>query len=289
MASSSVGTSAGGSFNVPELPEAETIARDIDARARGSTIRGVQVHRRDILAPGTTVPRLSSGLQGRRITQVGRRGKNVVLEFDGGWRLIINLGMTGRIVSSDSPRAGELRHIAARLLLDDGRSLLYDDARRFGRLDLRDPDSWLERTARLGIEPLSPAFTAEWLFAATRRSRVPLRNWLLDQSKVAGVGNIYANEALFRSGIRPTRRARFLRRREAGPLSDAIRDVLEEAIHSRGTTLNDYRDGSGQEGGFQFKLRVYDREGLPCLVCGTPIKRVVLSNRSAFYCRTCQG
>jgi formamidopyrimidine-DNA glycosylase len=273
---------------VPELPEAETIARDIDARASGATIRAVRVHRPDVLAPGNTPARLSRELRGRRLERVSRRGKNVVLEFDEGWRLVINLGMTGRIVASDSPRARELRHVAVRILLEDGRFLLYDDARRFGRLDLRDPDAWLERTASLGIEPLAPEFTPDWLFQATRGSRVPLRNWLLDQKRIAGVGNIYANEALFRAGVRPSRRARFLRRREAGPLRDALRDVLTEAIHSRGTTLNDYRDGSGQEGGFQVRLRVYDREGKPCLVCGTLIKRIVLSNRSAFYCPVCQ-
>ncbi|MGH7501334.1 MAG: bifunctional DNA-formamidopyrimidine glycosylase/DNA-(apurinic or apyrimidinic site) lyase [Longimicrobiales bacterium] len=273
---------------MPELPEAETIARDLHTRAAGAIVRATRVHRPDILAPGTTASRLSAGLRGRRLVRVSRRGKNVVLEFDGDWRLVVNLGMTGRIVTSDSPRARELHHIAARILLEDGRALLYDDARRFGRLDLRDPGGWQTRSAQLGIEPLSTDFTADWLFNATRRSRVPLRNWLLDQARIAGVGNIYANEALFRAGVRPTRRTHLLRRREAGPLRDAIHEVLSEAIHSRGTTLNDYRDGTGERGGFQFQLRVYDREGEPCFRCGTAIKRIVLSNRSAFYCPNCQ-
>jgi formamidopyrimidine-DNA glycosylase len=273
---------------VPELPEAETIARDLHARAAGSVVRSVRVLRPDILAPGTTAARLSSRLRGQRIDRVGRRGKNVVLEFDSGWRLVINLGMTGRIVASDAPRARELLHIAARISLEDGRALLYDDARRFGRLDLRDPIQWEQRTRQLGIEPLSSDFTADWLYAATRGSRVPLRNWLLDQSYLAGIGNIYANEALFLARIRPTRRARMLRRREAQPLRDAIRAVLADAIRARGTTLNDYRDAAGEVGGFQVQLRVYGREDEPCPECATPIKRTVLANRSAFYCRTCQ-
>jgi formamidopyrimidine-DNA glycosylase len=122
----------------------------------------------------------------------------------------------------------------------------------------------------------------------TRRSVMPIRNWLLDQSRIAGVGNIYANEALFRSGIRPTRRAYRITKMEADALHREIRAVLEEAIRERGTTFSDYRDADGNEGGFQLRLRVYDREGLPCTVCATPIKRVVLSNRSAFYCPNCQ-
>ncbi len=273
---------------MPELPEAETIARDLHEGAAGRTITRVRVHRTDILAPGTTRARLTRVLRGRRFEAAGRRGKNVVLTFDGDWRLVVNLGMTGRIVTSDAPLAPGLGHIAARFDLDDGRSLLYDDARRFGRLDLRDPDGWIERSAQLGVEPLSPAFTADWLLAATRGSRVQLRNWLLDQRRIAGVGNIYANEALFRAGVRPTRRAYRLTRAEAARLRDAVRDVLAEAIAARGTTLSDYRDAGGEKGGFQFRLRVYDRAGLSCVRCRKTIKRVVLSNRSAFYCPACQ-
>ena len=273
---------------MPELPEAETIARDLHARAAGRAVTRVRVTRPDILAPGTTATRLARALRGRRIASVGRRGKNVVLAFEDGWRLVVNLGMTGRIVASDAPMAATLAHIAARLDLDDGRALLYDDARRFGRLDLRDAAGWAARSAQLGVEPLGADFTPAWLHAATRRSRVPLRNWLLDQRQVAGVGNIYANEALFRAGVRPTRRATRLTRAGATRLHDAVRAVLTEAIRSRGTTLSDYRDAGGRSGGFQFRLRVYDREGSPCVRCGTAVKRVVLSNRSAFYCPDCQ-
>src|SRR5690606_451027 len=149
--------------------------------------------------------RLGADVRGHRIREVGRRGKNVVLRFDDGRALLVNLGMTGRLVFSGAPRAGELRHVAARFFLDDGSAILYDDIRRFGRIELVPAEQWDERQRRLGVEPLSDELTAERLHALTRGSRVAIRNWPLDQSKLAGVGIIYANEALFRAGIRPTR------------------------------------------------------------------------------------
>jgi formamidopyrimidine-DNA glycosylase len=273
---------------VPELPEAETIVRDLRSRVPGHRIVRVTVTRPDILHTGLTARRLRRSLEGSTITGVSRRGKNVVLELEGELRLVINLGMTGRVVTSEAAGAGELRHIAARFHLADGRAILYDDARRFGDIDLRDRQGWIERDAQLGVEPLSAALTAERLHELTRSSITPIRNWLLDQRRIAGVGNIYAIEALFRAGVRPTRRARTLRRRETTALRDALRAVLQESIDARGTTISDYRDGSGERGNFDRRLRVYDREGLPCLTCESLIKRVVLSNRSAYYCPRCQ-
>jgi len=273
---------------MPELPEAETIARDLRRRVAGAIVRSVTVARPDVLARGLSPHRLARTLRGRRILDVTRRAKAVVLEFDGGWRLVIGLGMTGRVVASDAPAARSLRHVAARVHLQDGRALLYDDARRFGRLDLRDADAWVQRSSATGVEPLSDEFTAARFHALTRASTSPIRNFLLDQKRVAGVGNIYANEALFRARVRPSRRARTLRRVETEALQRAIRDVLNEAVDARGTTLNDYRDADGEPGAFQFALQVYDRAGLPCVNCATPIKRIVLSNRSAFYCPSCQ-
>lgn len=273
---------------MPELPEAETIVRDLRARIPGGVVARVVVTHADVLHSGLTPVTLGRQLRGRTVTGVSRRGKNVVIEFDAGLRLIINLGMTGRVVTSDAARAGELRHVAVSLHLRDGRAILYDDARRFGDLDLRDETGWSARDAELGVEPLSDAFTADLLHALTRTSITPIRNWLLDQRRIAGVGNIYAIEALFRAGVRPTRRARTLKRRETAALRDVLRDVLQESIDARGTTISDYRDASGEPGLFVRRLRVYDREGEPCVTCGTAVKRVVLSNRSAFYCPSCQ-
>jgi len=273
---------------VPELPEAETIARDLRRRVVGRTVTGVVVPHPDVLAGGLSPRALAAALRGRRIAAVGRRGKNVVFTFDGGPVLVVNLGMTGRLVPSDAPGAAALRHVAVRFRLDDGRAILYDDIRRFGRLELHSPESWERRQAELGVEPLSDAFTAHRLYEWTRDSRAPIRNWLLDQTRVAGIGNIYSNEALFRAGIRPTRRAGSLTRAEAARLRDAIREVLTEAIRKRGTTVQAYRDGAGEAGEYAPFLRVYGRAGEPCPVCGTPIRRVVISNRSAFYCPRCQ-
>ncbi|HEX6938479.1 MAG TPA: bifunctional DNA-formamidopyrimidine glycosylase/DNA-(apurinic or apyrimidinic site) lyase [Longimicrobiales bacterium] len=273
---------------MPELPEAETIARDLRRHVVGRTVTGVNVTHADVLAPGLSSRALAAGVVGRRIRDVGRRAKNVVLRFEDGPVLVVNLGMTGRLVVSEAPRAAELRHVAVRFQLDHGGALLYDDVRRFGRLSLFTPDEWEARQAEFGVEPLSDAFTAQRLHEMTSRSRSPIRNWLLDQRRVAGLGNIYANEALFRARIHPARPADSLSRAEAAGLRDAIRDVLTEAIRVRGTTLRDYRDARGEAGGFEPRLRVYGREGEPCPVCGTPIERLVLGGRSAFYCPHCQ-
>jgi formamidopyrimidine-DNA glycosylase len=279
---------------MPELPEAETIVRDLRRRVLGRRVTAVAARHADVLgtAPGDDVAltpaRLQAELAGRTLTAVERRGKNVVLRFAPDRTLAINLGMTGRVVASDGARAAELRHVAVRLELDDGRALLYDDARRFGRLDLHDAATWAVRDRELGLEPFDPALTPEALHRMTAASRAPIRNWLLDQRRLAGVGNIYASEALHRAGIRPRRGARTLRRAEAGRLLEALRAVLAESIEARGTTISDFRDADGERGGFEPRLRVYDREGLPCPACATPIRRVVLTNRSAFYCPGCQ-
>ena len=272
---------------MPELPEAETIVRDLQRRVTGRRIESVKVHKADVLSRSTP-EQFRRRLKGRRIESVGRRAKNIIIRLDADLVLVINLGMTGRTVSSDAVRAGELKHVAVRFLLDDGREILYDDARRFGRLELFTATQWAERDAHFGVEPLSPEFTAEQLFAGLKQSRVPVRNWLLDQARIAGVGNIYANEALYRAGIRPSRRSNLITRAEAARLRDTIRDVLSEAIAKRGTTLSDYRDASGEEGGFQPLLQVYGREGEPCPRCGSTIRRTVITNRSAFYCPKCQ-
>lgn len=272
---------------MPELPEAETIARDLDPRLAGRRVTDVTITHHDVVAG--PADRFVDALIDRIIAGVGRRGKNVVLHLDDAGRLVVNLGMTGRLVTSDSPRVGELAHVAVAFRLDDGRTLFYDDTRRFGLLQRYDAEAWATRDLDLGIEPLSDAFTGEALWALIKRTRTPVRNFLLDQGRVAGVGNIYALEALFRAGIRPTRRGHRITRKEAVRLRDALRDVLSRAIEHRGTTISDYRDGSGEAGGFEPLLRVYGREGERCSACGATIKRTVLTNRSAFYCPECQS
>jgi formamidopyrimidine-DNA glycosylase len=208
---------------------------------------------------------------------------------------VVNLGMTGRLLFHPTPwppglgGAGEgPTHVAVNFSLAAGGHLLYADSRRFGSLRLFKPDDWERESARLGPEPLDPALTAGELHARLSRSRSPIRSWLLDQTKIAGVGNIYASEALFRAGIHPRRSAQGLNRQESGHLLTAMRDVLEEAIRARGTTLRDYRTASGDRGDFAPSLQAYGRDGGPCRRCNTPIQRIVFGNRSAFLCPRCQ-
>jgi formamidopyrimidine-DNA glycosylase len=273
---------------MPELPEAETIVRDLQKKIVGRTIVGAKVIFPDILGSDLTPRRLTRLLKGQHIDAVERRAKKIVLRLHNDLVLVISLGMTGRVVAGKSPRAADLRHIAVRFELDDGTALLYDDARRFGSIEVYTTEHWQQRQLSLGVEPLSDEFTGTRLFELTRGSIVPIRNWLLDQKRVSGVGNIYASEALFRAGVRPTRRARTLSRAEAARLRDTLRAVLNASIDARGTTFSDYRDADGLEGGFEPLLQVYDRDGQPCVRCSMPIKRVVFTNRSAFYCPRCQ-
>jgi formamidopyrimidine-DNA glycosylase len=272
---------------MPELPEVETIVRDLREQIPGATVARVSVQHPDILV-ADSVAKFQRALRGRKMSSVDRRAKNIVIALDDGSTLVIHLGMTGRVIVTDAPEQTGMRHIAARIDFADGRTLLYDDVRRFGQLEHFKPGHWARRALEFGVEPLSNDFTAARLFELTRLSISPIRNWLLDPYRVAGLGNIYANEALFRAGVRPTRRANTLTRAEATRLRETIRAVLQESIDRRGTTFSDYRDGRGQEGDFLPRLQVYDRAGEPCVRCGTPVKRIVLSNRSAFYCPKCQ-
>jgi formamidopyrimidine-DNA glycosylase len=271
---------------MPELPEVETIVRDLDRLVRGSTIRRVEVLRPDLIRGGSPAE-FQKRLKGKRIGGVSRRAKNIVFDL-GDDRLVVNLGMTGRLLATEAGDGEEEDYLGVRFDLDGGRRMLYRDVRRFGRLEVVDAPAWDARQAELGIEPLGTEFTPELLYELSRASRVAVKTWLMDQKRVVGVGNIYANEALFRAGIDPRKPANSLTRPRARRLAHAIQEVLREAIDFRGTTLLDYRDASGQQGEFSRRLRVYDRKGEPCVTCGTPIRRIVQGGRSTFFCPKCQ-
>lgn len=267
---------------MPELPEVETIVRGLKEPLEGKAILGVEVLQPDLLreAPES----FATGVEGSRILVVTRRGKNVVLTLNPDDVLVVNLGMTGRLLVPGA----ESTHPGIRFSLSGGSRLVYDDVRRFGVLERLTPRQWADRSRTLGPDPLEPGFTARHLEAALSRSRSPVRSWLLDQHKVAGIGNIYANEALYRAGIHPARRGASVTRDEVLALHRSLRTVLRSAIHRRGTTLRDYRDATGEPGAFSNELRVYGRTGLPCRRCGMMIRRVVFGNRSAFFCPGCQ-
>lgn len=259
--------------------------RDLRRLITGATITAVEVMKPDLIG-GSGSDDFIRNLLGARINGIHRRAKNLVFDLADGF-LIVNLGMTGRMLVLSAEDALP-SHLGVRFTLGDRLLLLYQDVRRFGRLERLSAEEWAARDAAMGFEPLSDEFDEGTLYRLTRESRVAIKTWLMDQKRVVGVGNIYASEALFRARINPAREARRLTRRQVAALRSAIRDVLQEAIEFRGTTLLDYRDASGRRGEFAGRLRVYDRAGEPCRICSTPIRRIVQGGRSTFYCPNCQ-
>jgi formamidopyrimidine-DNA glycosylase len=273
---------------MPELPEAETIVRGLRP-----AVVGRRIARAEVLKPDVLRERKSSfapKVRNREIVAVERRAKNVLLLLEGGRRIAVNLGMTGRLLPFREPPRGARRptHPAVRFRFADGGVLFFDDTRRFGTVECLTDEEWRVREARFGPEPLGDGWTAAALHAALGTSRSPVRSWLLDQRRVAGVGNIYAAEALFLAGIHPQRPASSVTTVEASALHGAIRSVLADAIDEGGTTIRDYRNAIGGEGGYASLLWVYGRDGEPCRRCGETVERVVFANRSAFLCPRCQ-
>ena len=272
---------------MPELPEAETIARGLNTILPGRVIRDVEVVRADVVSGPARA--FAGAVAGRGVRGVGRRGKNVVFTLDDSTRMVVNLGMTGRIVTGagDGPDPHST-HPAVVFHLEDGGRVTYDDVRRFGLLTAVPATEWTRWSRRLGPEPLARTFTAARLRRILALSRSPVRSLLLDQRKIAGVGNIYAVEALWFARIHPLTPASDIGAAAAARLHRALRRVLRNAIRAGGTTLRNYRDANGNEGRFGRVLRAYGREGEPCTRCRTPIERVVFGGRSAFCCPLCQ-
>jgi len=269
---------------VPELPEVETVVRTLGPELAGRRIADVVV--REARLRGGVAPDLPDRLRGRLVTAIARRGKYLLATLDDHRVLLVHLGMTGRLtLSSGSPPWERHDHVVVRL--EDGRVLVYNDARRFGRIAVIEATA-VEAETGLGLDPLAAAFTAEALLALTRGRRTSIKALLMDQRRIAGLGNIYVNEILFRAGIRPARRARTLRRADCDRLVRAARAVLADAIRRGGSSISDYRDGLGRRGWFQLRHRVYDRAGEPCRRCGDPIRSRPIVGRSSFWCPRCQ-
>jgi formamidopyrimidine-DNA glycosylase len=262
---------------VPELPEVETVARSI-APLVGRRILSAEFRCLRILRGGHP-EEMATAIQGRGITAVKRHGKFILISLEGGGYLVIHLGMTGRLLLG-GPTG---KHTHAILTLDRG-VLLYDDSRQFGCMQYS--ADFPKRVAKLGPEPLEVSF--EEFAAALRRRNTRIKALLLNQSFLRGMGNIYADEALFRAGIHPLAIASRLRRDRARRLYEAIRAVLKEAIAAGGSSISDYVDANGRKGLFQFSHRVYQRTGEPCLKCRTPIRRVLVAQRSSHFCPKCQ-
>jgi formamidopyrimidine-DNA glycosylase len=273
---------------VPELPEVETI------RARLAPLEGRTLEHVEIVDPRLTRPEppeaIAAALEGERITRVGRRGKYLVFEFASGRHLLVHLRMTGNV---EHPARGGLAtdpYRRAVVRLDDGSDVAYRDVRRFGTWALLEPGELDDYFAarRLGGEPLERGFTTRALTQALEGRRAPIKAALLDQRAAAGVGNIYADEALWRARIHPLRPAGSLDGAEIGRLRKAIRAALEMGIARQGATLRDYRDPEGRRGRMQEEFKVYGRAGEPCPRCGTPIEKTRAGGRGTWYCPHCQ-
>jgi formamidopyrimidine-DNA glycosylase len=274
---------------VPELPETETIARDLDQEVAGRRIDRVVVRRSDVLRE-TSPARFVRRVAGTTIERCWRRAKLVVIALSSGERIVVQPRFTGALLIDDGTlRAAERRYSTVAFTLDDGRILHYRDIRRLGTVAVMSPERFDEYTASLGVEPLDRAFTAKHLSALLHGRRQSIKKTLMDQRVVAGIGNIYANEALWRAGIDPSRAAGSIAGGEADVLRREIVDVLRESIAARGTSFRDYRDARGARGGFVERLSVYGRAGEPCARCGARlIETHAIDGRSTVLCARCQ-
>jgi formamidopyrimidine-DNA glycosylase len=291
---------------MPELPEVETVRRGLAPAMLGARILSVELRRADIRFPFP--PSFAKRLTGQRIVDVKRRAKYLLFQLDGGETLIAHLGMSGsfRMKKTAVSTPGKFHHERSKdpkhdhvvLILDNRWVVTYNDPRRFGFMDLAPTETLAQhpRMRGLGAEPLAPEFDAQSLARMFAGVRTSLKAGLLNQKRIAGLGNIYVCEALFRARLAPSKPAGILAgargapTRAAAAVSDAIRSVLEEAVEAGGSTLRDHRQANGELGYFQHAFKVYDREGLPCVRerCRGTIVRITQSGRSTFYCSKCQ-
>lgn len=284
---------------MPELPEVEVIRQDLVPLVVGRTIDGARLSEARLTRRNGTPAAVELALAGRTVRALRRRGKYLLFDLSGGESLVVRLGMTGQLRWAQKgegfrPDGHTHAHLVFAAASPGSPAaspaapgvLYYRDVRKFGEMFLL-PTGAVDQTLHLGAEPLDPALRPEDLFRLCR-AKARIKPLLLNQAKLAGVGNIYADEALFRAGIRPSRRARTLTRREAARLLRALRAVLRAGIRHRGSSIADYRDAAGTRGAFARLHRVYHRHGRPCPRCGTPIRRMQLGQRSTHFCSTCQ-
>jgi formamidopyrimidine-DNA glycosylase len=280
---------------MPELPEVETVRRGLAPALEGRRIVRAEARRPDLRFP--LPENFANRLTGRTIRHLARRAKYLVAELDANEALIMHLGMTGRFTVSGAPTAGyvhdpgeDSRHDHVVFHMEGGERVVFNDPRRFGSMDLW-PMSGIDAYpafADLGPEPMSNRFSGAYLREVLKTRKTPIKSALLDQSIVAGLGNIYVCEALYRAGVSPSRLAGSISGPRLERLAAEVRVVIAEAIEAGGSSISDFAAADGSLGYFQHKFKVYDREGEPCGACGRVITRLVQAGRSSFYCKKCQ-
>src|SRR5262245_9420163 len=273
---------------MPELPEVETVRRALQATVAGRTIRSVRLSGLALREP---IPRgFAKQVAGHRLTAARRLGKYLLLDLDGGLTMLSHLGMSGRWLFFPEPPSSDMPHVHARLRFTDGAELWFQDPRRFGLLRAVATER-LERDrslALVGVDPIQNPPAGAWLHARARGTRIAVKQFLLDQKRVAGIGNIYASEILHRAAVHPRVRAGRVPGEGWEAIAREIGAVLNEAIDRNGTTFSMYRTMWNEPGAYGDQLRVYDRSGEPCRTCGTPIRRIVQGARATFFCPRCQ-
>jgi len=273
---------------MPELPEVESVRRQLAPLLEGRRFERVEVSDPRLTRPADPAA-VARSLEGERVAELGRRGKYLIVRFESGRALLIHLRMTGSLRHARGGTLADDPHTRAVVRLDDGSDVAYRDIRRFGTwalLERGEEETYLAE--RLGAEPLGRSFTAARLGARLANRRAPVKAAILDQRTLAGVGNIYADEALWYARVHPLREARSLAEGETAALHRGIRRALERGIERHGSTLRDYRLPDGESGGMQHEFKVYGRDGEPCERCGTPIEKIRVAGRGTWYCPTCQ-
>ncbi len=273
---------------MPELPEVESVRRRLAPVLEGRVFEHVRIADSRLTRPFDPLD-VARELDGERVVLVDRRGKYLIVRFESGRALLVHLRMTGSFLHSADGKLPEDAHRRAVVTLDDGSDVAYRDVRRFGTWLLLEPDEVDAYVgARVGREPLGSAYRAKHLAERLAGRRAPVKAAILDQRTVAGVGNIYADEALWRARIHPLRPAAALEAEEVKALYRAVREALRAGLRRQGSTLRDYRLPDGAEGGAQHEFKVYGRGGEPCDRCGTPIDKIRVAGRGTWYCPTCQ-
>lgn len=272
---------------MPELPEVETIRRDLEKKIVGQRIVRIDVHDYRVIRNNSRRSFIKN-LTGKTFNQVARRGKAIIFFFCESGYLIVQPMMTGQLIYAANSSSDQNSHTKITFQLSNHFYLNYNDQRLFGRLQYCRTLEEIKFLQELGVEPFSSRLNNEWLVDQLVRRATPIKNLLMNQKFIAGIGNIYASEILFKAGLHPQRPANTLKQEETVLLYRMIKEVLIEAVRLRGTSMRNYRDAEGQKGNYTNRIKVYGRNGQACLNCQMPVERLVQAGRSTFFCRRCQ-